>query len=271
MLGRYTDTEQVGVYNVSISLARLLIFPLTALGFVFMPLAGKMFSRRQMPELKRTYQVLTKWIFSATLPIFFILFFFSEMTITFLFGERFIVSSTSLKFLLIGFLFYSFTGVSGMLMMVIGKSVELMNIYMFGTFVNILLNYIMIKLSGLGIAGAAFATLISYILIYSMISLKLYNESRMHPFTPEYIKPIAGSAIIGVMIYGIAKSLPLYLWMMPLYFIIFFAGYCVSLLVTRSLDKEDIMLFSAILERMGMRFSWLQRLTESSLNEYRKD
>ncbi len=71
MLGRYTKAASVGIYNVSISLAKLLTFPLSAISFVFMPIAGEMYARKQSAELGRTYQVLTKWMFSATFPISF--------------------------------------------------------------------------------------------------------------------------------------------------------------------------------------------------------
>ena len=76
MLGRYTKAASVGIYNVSISLAKLLTFPLSAISFVFMPIAGEMYARKQSAELGRTYQVLTKWIFSVTFPIFLYFIFF---------------------------------------------------------------------------------------------------------------------------------------------------------------------------------------------------
>src|SRR5208283_65755 len=99
ILGRYTRAEEVGLYNVSISLAKLLTFPIMALEFVYMPIAGELYIKKQYSELKRTYQVLTKWNFLVTLPIFFVLFFFPEMTITFLFGARFLDSSQALRIL----------------------------------------------------------------------------------------------------------------------------------------------------------------------------
>jgi O-antigen/teichoic acid export membrane protein len=270
MLGRYTSSEDVGIYNVSISLARLLMFPLNALGFVFMPLSGEMYSRGQIADLKRTYQVLTKWIFSATLPIFFILFFFPEMSLTFLFGERFINSVPSLRILSAGFLFHTFTGVNGLLMMVIGMSGELMNIYIIGTVMNVIFNYILIKQSGMGITGAAYATVISYLMINTIISMRLYRKNKIHPFTPQYIKPVIGSAIIGIIIYVIAKSLPLYLWMMPIYLIIFLGGYGISLFVTRSLDTEDFSLLKAVFEKMGISTGWIQRLSKANTNDRKK-
>ena len=252
MLGRYTSAADVGIYNVSISLAKLLTFPLNAISFVLMPLAGEMFARKQNAELGRTYQVLTKWIFSATFPIFFILFFFPEMTITFLFGERFIDSTMSLRILSLCFLFHSFMGANGILLLVMGLSNTMMNISMFGVVLNVLLNYILIKHMGYGVIGASLATLISYTALNVLISFILYRKSRIHPFTLKYIKPVIASSIIGLSIYVLAKSLPLYIWMLPLYFLIFLCGYLISILVTKSLDEEDLFLFKMTLDKLGV-------------------
>ncbi len=260
MLGRYARAEDVGAYNVSISLAKLLTFPLGALEFVYMPIACSMYAKKQNPELNKTYQVLTKWNFSATLPIFFILFFFPEMTITFLFGERFLDSSMPLRILSLCFLFHAFLGANGTLMVVMGKSKDLMNVSIFGALLNILLNYILIKHLGYGTIGASVATLISYFALNVIISVMLYRISRIHPITSQYIKPVISSAVVGIIIYAIAKSLPLYLWMLPLYFIMFIGGFFMSLIITRSIGEEDSAMFEAISERTGLKISRLQKI-----------
>lgn len=252
MLGRYTSAADVGIYNVSISLAKLLTFPINAISFVLMPLAGEMFARKQHSELGRTYQVLTKWIFSATFPIFFILFFFPEITITFLFGERFIDSTMSLRILAVCFLFHSFMGANGTLLLITGLSGTLMNISIFGVVLNIALNYILIKLLGYSVIGAAYATLASYTALNILISFILYRKSGIHPFTLKYIRPVIASSVIGLAIYVLAKSLPLYIWMLPVYFSVFLCGYLISILVTKSLDEEDVFLFKMTLHKLGV-------------------
>lgn len=253
MLGRYTSADQVGIYNVSSSLARLLTFPATALGFVFMPLAGEMYAKGQTGDLKRTYQVLTKWIFSATLPIFFVLFFFPEMTISFLFGTRFVDASVPLRILSFGFLFNSLMGVNGMLLTVLGRSREIMNVSAIGTVLNVILNYFLIKRAGFGIVGAAVATLVSYVTLNVILSIILYRKSTIHPVTKEYAYPVMGSLLVGLIIYIIAKNLPLHFWMLPFYLIAFVSGYGAVLFITRSVEREDLYIFQTILEKVGVR------------------
>ena len=105
----------------------------------------------------------------------------------------------------------------------------------------------------MGIEGAALATTISYVLINIMLSEKLYRHSGMHPFSSAYLKPLAGAASSGLLIYAVAKSLPLTFWMLPAYFLVFLTSYAGSLLVTKSIEEEDLFILERVLNRMGVR------------------
>ena len=223
-----------------------------------MPIAGEMFVNRQLPELKKTYQVLTKWIFAASLPLFFILFFFPEMTITFLFGNRFLESALPLRILSLGFLLQTLMGTSVVLMMVTGLSREIRNISIFGTLLNLALNYMLIKLLNLGLVGASAATMLSYVTISTINLIILHRRYGIKPFTVRYIKPVFGSMVIGVILYIIAKALPLYLWMLPVYMILFLTGYLFSLILMRGLEREDISIFELISEKTGLKMQGLR-------------
>lgn len=260
MLGRYTGAGEVGIYNVSMSIARLLTFAVNALAFVFMPIAGELYSKSQMVELKRTYQVLTKWVFAATVPIFFILFFFPEMTITFLFGQRYVDSSGALCVLSWGFMSSVFVGANSILLIVLGMPRQLFHTSIFGAVLNVVLNYIFIKRLGYGVMGASIATTISIFANNSAVAVLLYGRSGIHPLTSRYLRPVVGSAVVGLVIYAVAKNFPLYFWVLPLYFGLFIAGYLFSLLVTGSLDREDLDLFEAVSKKTGFRMGLLRSI-----------
>lgn len=264
MLGRYAPAEEAGIYNVAMTLAKLIIFPLAALEFVYMPAAGQMYAKGQKDELKKTYQILTKWVFSASLPIFFVLFFFPEMTISFIFDGRYAVSATSLRLLSACFMFHAFMGANVTLMIIMGRSGDLMRVSAYVTVLNIILNYILIKYMGLGNAGASAATLASYFAMNIIISFMLYRMSGIHPFTTQYVKPVISSAIIGLIVYAAAKSLPLYLWMMPLYLLLYLIGYFISLILTKSFEQQDIDMLDAISQKTGMELKMLKRIIYNS-------
>jgi O-antigen/teichoic acid export membrane protein len=250
MIGRYDTPAAVGTYGVSVSLVKLLLFPLSALGYVFLPIASGIYAKKQTGELKRVYQVLTKWVFATTLPIFFVLFFFPEMTITLLFGSRFVDASLSLRILAVGFMLNAFLGTNGMLLTVLGLTKTIMNISVAGATINVVLNYILIKHLGMGITGAAFATMASYIIINLLYSLSLLRYNGLHPFTAAYLKPLAGACLAGLVIYALAKSVPLHFWMLPVYFLLFMGGYAASLLITRSIEREDIFIFREVMGKL---------------------
>jgi O-antigen/teichoic acid export membrane protein len=260
MLGRYGSSEEVGIYSVSVSLAVFLSLPLLALDAVYMPIAGDFYAKNLLSDLSRTYKVLTRWIFALTLPVFFILFFFPEMTITFLFGNRFSDAVLPLRVLSIGYLIFAFLGANAMLLLVLGHSGTVMKVFTAGTVLNILLNYILIKHAGLGMLGAAVASMASVSTISIVGSYILYRMSGIHPLAPGYLKPVIGSAIIGLIIYAAAKNLPLYSWILPVYFILYICGYVASLVLTRSLEAEDIFLIKKIMERAGVAPEAAQRI-----------
>jgi O-antigen/teichoic acid export membrane protein len=258
MLGRYMRAEDVGVYSVGVSLSALLALPLGALGCIYLPIAGEMFAQKKRADLIRSYQILTKWAFILTLPVFFVIFFFPEMTITFLFGDQFLDASMPLRLLSIGLLFNAFWGPNSVLLMVYGLTKQLMYISLAGAIINILLNYLLIKHAGYGMAGAALSTMVSYIFINVMYSFILFRKNTVHPITSTYIKPILGSAVIGLAIYCIAKSLPLEFWMIPVYFILYLVGYLFFLFLTRSIDAEDLYLIDWFAKLTGIDVSTIK-------------
>jgi O-antigen/teichoic acid export membrane protein len=252
---------------VSVTLARFLIFPLAALEFVYMSVASELYARRQMEELGRTYQVLTKWVFSFTMPFFFILFSFPEVLVPFLFGNAFVESSLSLRILAVGSLINVFFGANGTLMVVKGMTKEIMTCVATGAVLNIILNYVLIVQWNLGAEGAAAATAFSYMVSNAMGSFLLYRRSRIHPFTKKYLKPVAWSFMVGMILYTFSKNLPNYFLMIPFYFILFVGGSIASLVVTRSLDREDIAMFEAISRKIGIDLSWVKRLAYKYIRE----
>jgi O-antigen/teichoic acid export membrane protein len=267
MLGRYATATDVGFYGVSISLSNLMLLPLNALIFVFLPIAGELCGAHRLTELNRMYQVLTKWIFAASLPLFFVLFFFPEMTISFLYGGRLVPAALPLRILAVGFLLHAFMGTNGMLHVAMGNTRFIMLVALIMSALNVLLNYVFIKEIGMGTAGAAMASLVSYVAGNTMNSLALYRWHRMHPFTVHYLRPLAGAAVIGILLYATAKSLPLSFWMLPLYFVLFIGGYAASLLLTRSIEREDIVLFEAVSAKTGLRLEALRRLISKFANK----
>lgn len=259
MLGRYAGPKTVGVYEVSSSLSKTLILPLAALEYVFLPIAGALHGRGQTGELARTYQVLTKWIFFITAPIFFMLVAFPDFIVTVLFGERFVDAVPALRILSCGLLFHCFWGPNGILMVVIGMPRQISAVSAFGAVLNILLNYILIGHLAFGIIGASLATIGTYTALNIIVTGIIYYKCRFQPMTRNYGKAIICAVGTGLLIFIIANSLPMDAWLVPVYGLLFMVGFCGSLMVTRSIDAEDISLFHAIAGTV-----WTKKISRSN-------
>ncbi|MDA8174593.1 MAG: flippase [Nitrospiraceae bacterium] len=260
VLGRYAGADAVGVYSVSVTLAKLLTFVISAMVFTFLPIAGDLYSKGRHADMKRTYQVLTKWVFIGTIPIFFVLFCFPEMTITFLFGKQYMDSAFPLRVLSIGFMANVFFGASTIFLIVMGMSKSLLKIETFGAVLNLGLNYLLVKRMGYGVKGACSATAFSMCLIYGIYAFILYKKSRIHALTCNYVKPMISLGLVGAAVYALVKSLPLHLWMVPLYFVLFLALYSAALLLSRSIEKEDVVLFETVANKTGLELKFVRQL-----------
>jgi len=78
MLSYFRTSGEVGSYNVVYPLAELLTATLSAFSFIAMPILSQLHSDERITEMDRTYKVVTKWIFMATLPPMLILIFSSR-------------------------------------------------------------------------------------------------------------------------------------------------------------------------------------------------
>ena len=258
MLGYFKTPDVVGLYNGALPLAHLIPIALTSAGFIYVPIISGLYSKKLMEEMGRTYQVLTKWIFSVTIPLFFILFLFPEAVLNLLFGMNYIQAASVLRILSLGFMFHAFLGLNGLSLLVMGETRFLMLTSLSGAISNVVLNAALIPI--LGIVGAALASLLSYGVVNIFSSTKLYQLSKIHPFTRNYVKPVGISIVLLVLIYAFTFYLKIEFWMLPFLLFLFLFAYGLLLLLTRSFDKEDIDIILAIEKKTGVDAEPIKRI-----------
>ncbi len=258
MLGYFKDANIVGLYNGPMPLARLIPIALKSAGFIYVPIISGIYSRGLMEDVRITYQVLTKWIFLATMPLFFILFLFPTTLLGFLFGRDYIQAAPVLRILTLGFMFHAFLGLNGLSLLVAGKTRLLMWTSLTGGLSNVILNAALIPT--LGIMGAAIASFSSYSLVNILNSTRLYQLLRIQPFTRSYVKPVGTSIALLTLIYALTYSLVVEIWMLPLLLVTFLFAYFILLLLTRSFDREDIDMLLAIEKKLGVDATLIKRV-----------
>ncbi len=259
MLGYFKTAEVVGLYNAAVPLAQLISVILASMGFIYVPIASQLYSQNLMAEIKRTYQVITKWIFSASFPLFLLLFLFPEAILSFFFGTGYTEAAMALRILSLGFVLNAFVGENAWTLIVLGKTRLVMLGGVLVTGLNVALNIALIP--RWGIIGAAIALLIAYLAANIFCSVMLYQLYRIHPFTKNYLKPLLACSIIIASIYTLTRNLYVVNhWMLPLIFVLFLVVYGLCLLLTKSFDKEDIMMLLAIEDRLGMNLTAIKRI-----------
>jgi len=249
MLGYYKGSNVVGLYNAASPLARLIPVFLTSTSVLYVPIASGFYAKERLKELGRTYQILTKWTFLLTLPLFSLMFLFPEVAINFFFGPKYVSAALALQILALGFAFHTFLGLNGLTLVVIGQPKLNMIGDTFAVISNIVLNVLLIPKYGM--VGAAVATAVSYFVANVFRSFWLYKRTGIHPFGWNYVKPL----IISFVLLGFIRSLNLRIpniWYAIPILIIFLVVYAFLVLLSKSIDKEDVEMLLGVERKLGI-------------------
>ena len=257
MLGYFKTPDVIGVYNAALPLAHLLSMTLSSMNFIYIPIISQLYSKNLIEELKRSYIILTKWIFLVTLPIFFVLFLFPDVVLNLLFGSRYIGAAVALQVLAFGFFLNISLGFTGNTLLVLGKSKFLMRTFLISAIINIILNMVLIP--PMGIIGASIASAFSLIVAKILNLIKLYRFFDVHPFVKNYLK-ITGLSVMFLFVFYILRSLVIMsFWMFMALLLLFLVSYGLLLLFTKSFDEEDIMILLTIEKRLGIDLASIKR------------
>lgn len=257
MLGYFKTSEVVGLYNAAYPVAQLIPIFLFSMIIIYVPISSQLYSRNRTEEMRRNYVVLTKWILAATLPFFFVIFLFPEAVLSAIFGSSYAHAGDVLRILAAGGFVQAFLGPNSATLVVIGKTKLNMIDDVTGAIMNVSLNVLLIP--AMGIIGAAIASTVSFSMVAVLKSVQIFSSHRLHPFRGNYLKPVMTSTVLISIIYLFVNPVNL-IWMLILLFFLFIAVYGISLVITRSLDNEDILMFLEIEKMTGIDASSMKRI-----------
>ena len=151
------------------------------------PIVSDLYSKGDQDQLKRFYQVVSKWTFTLNFPLFLIITIFSERILS-IFGNSFVVGSTALVILAFGFLTTAGTGICGVIINMTGRTwLSMINsicVLLLAVTLNILL------VPGLGAIGAAIAATVTTAVLNLARLLEVFVLFRLLPYDKDFIKPI---------------------------------------------------------------------------------
>ncbi len=158
MLGIFSTTENVGIYNAALKLASLTSFILTAINTISAPKFSELYWSNKVEDLRKVVQFSSKLIFLFSIPVLCILLILPQFSLG-LFGEEFKIGKYALILLVIGQFINATSGSVGIFFNMTGNQVLFRNIILIAVAINIVLNYILIPIYGIN--GASIATMVS--------------------------------------------------------------------------------------------------------------
>jgi O-antigen/teichoic acid export membrane protein len=264
MLGYFSNASDVGIYNVALPTAMLVMNVTVAFSMIFLPVASELYARNKIDDLRKAYSAVTKWVFSLTLPIFLLMALFSKSIIQIIFGSEYIFGAMALSILVAGFFIDSATGPVAHITLIYGRTKINMGCSFIGAGTNFTLNFLLIPIYG--IEGAAIATASSYILMKIALMISAYRISGMQPYKLSYFKPFIASVIAVMIVYVLTKYfIGVSFLVLAVMFFVFLLLYFFLLLLFKSFEKEDLMIMRAIDERLGTKSEWAREIIKKFL------
>jgi O-antigen/teichoic acid export membrane protein len=250
MIGYFKTASEVGLYNAAMPLAALLVFIPGLFLQLFSPMINRLYSEKNIMLIKNLSQQIGKWIFVLNLPIFIILVLFPGVLLNFLFGSEYISASTSLIFLSIGEMFYAQFSLSANLLNMLKKSkLNLINVVV-SSILNILLNLLFVP--KYGINGASFATMLSIIFLTSLYGIEGYYFIGILPIRRKMFNIFCIGLLSVVPILILRKIIENTLFNIILVGILFFLVYLILIILTKGLDRNDLMILKYIRNKLNL-------------------
>ena len=200
MLTSFRTLEEVGIYNVVLPTAMLLISLGSSLALVMLPFVSEYWASKKFEKLSKIIKNIYKNIFVIVVPLSLIVFTFSDSILKYLFGEEFIVGSLSLQILSIGMILFSVATINNSIISAVGRPRLVTKFVLIAAILNVFLNLALIP--SFGINGAAIATSMAYLAVLIMSSKRVGKFVNVNlPFF-DWIKTfISGGIFVGVVFY----------------------------------------------------------------------
>lgn len=248
-LGLLATSSSVGLYRSVQPISTSLLMILTAIVFVYLPIATRSYADEDIETLKNLYNVSTKWIVHLTLPPILLLILFSDEIISILYGNSYTPAAIALSILALSALLRIYVGPNGATIKAIDRTRINLISSSCGVLANVVFNVVLIP--EYGITGAAIATMIGYAIYNSIEVTVIYLEVGIHPFSKESTVPaLVTLLVVGVLSY-IFNSSPGGM------VVIAASGVTIALLhlliiyLTGGIQEEDMILIHATEDKIG--------------------
>jgi O-antigen/teichoic acid export membrane protein len=259
MLMGYIDTicvtlfrgmEEVGLYQAALPTSQIMVYLSTALLAILFPVIAEMWARKKYSSVSGGMVILIKFMLIVVLPVATVFVAFPETVLAILFGAKYVAAASALQILSISFVFYTMGTILTTIANSIGKPIINAKTIAVSSLLNLFLNIMLVP--SFGIIGAAFSTLISYFIYFSMTKIlldrefKKINLSLKIPRIPA-LKILSGSVLAMLFIFLMKKILPLNsIPEVAAVLVLSLIVYGFWILLTGCIDKKDLKMMDKI-------------------------
>ena len=211
ILTYFRPISEVGIYNVVLPTATLLNMVGSSLALAMIPLISEFWVSKKYLEVKSLIKSVYQRAFIIIVPIGFIIFVFSDFVLKVLFGESFVSGSLALKILSIGAIFFSFAIVNNSILVAVGNPKKVTITILVAAVINLVLNLLLIPTYGL--AGAAVATMVSYIFVLLLSTYFVSKSVKIDVPLLDWFKIFLSGFIFILFVDYLRKVLELNVWL----------------------------------------------------------
>lgn len=248
MIGYFLESDDVGFYRSVQPLRQITQFVLQSFVFLFLPLATTFYSRGDFEQLRTLYTTASKWVAVLTLPFVLVFSLFAADVVRVFFGAEYLPGAPALSVLTAGLFFNALVGPNGAMIQALDQSKLEMYAAAVAVVANIVLNVLLIP--PFGIVGAAFATVVGYVVFNVVEVSAIYWVSGANPFSLNTLKPLVVTTLVGIGLERVTASLSLGLPELIGIGMLLLAVQAGAIVATRSLEEADAFIYRKAMERL---------------------
>jgi len=209
ILTYYASLEEVGIYNVVLPTILGLGVLSKAIQTAFMPLVSELWAKGLKDKVAEGVHLVTKYFLFLITPLMVVLLLFPKFFLRIIFGEAYVGGAVALQILTLGLIFINLVTVNESVLFGLGVPRKLSEILFIATFVNLVLNFILIPQTAWygGINGAAIATTISYVLLTYLTFRILGQKMTLISERKTVLVCIIGGILLALIIKTTEKLL----------------------------------------------------------------
>ncbi|EMA38845.1 flippase [Halococcus hamelinensis] len=262
MLGFFTNSAVVGLYDPAYQLASGLPVILSSFGFLYFPLTSRLDSEESHDEINSIYKVTTKWLFIAGFPLYLLFVAFPHDLMFVLFSSDFVGGSDALWLVATGFFISAAVGRAQDTLAALGYTRIILGINTAAVAVDIVLNALLIPRFGL--MGAATATAVSFVTLNVSAFGFLWYTYGITPFSRWSVRTyvLLPGVLIPVMIY-ISQRVTLTAASLPIFVVVSIVSTIAVAALSGCLQTEDEIPLEIIEDKLPIHIPLVRRFIPS--------